>query len=210
MRRAAAAIGLVIWAGSALATGVTDDHDCFAADYERRISACTELIDQSGLPSQLLGSAYAMRALAYSLKGLYDTAIRDYDEAISLVPEFAVALNNRAWAYFKSGRAAAGLPDVERSLRIQPTSPHAFDTRAHIRQAAGDVEGALRDYETAMRFGGERMIRLYQCGLAANKLYQGAIDGVYTAEFRRAMQVCVAGADCDPLPPDEECRAATS
>ena len=78
-----------------------------------------------------------MRALAYSLKGRYDTAIRDYDAAIAMKPDFAVALNNRAWAYFRWGRAATGLPDVERSLRISPTSAHALDTRAHIRQALG-------------------------------------------------------------------------
>ncbi|MCL4766537.1 MAG: hypothetical protein KJZ80_09925 [Hyphomicrobiaceae bacterium] len=205
----AAMVGMLV-AGPVLAAGAMDDHDCFSGDNERRISGCTELIERSGLPSQMLGSAYAMRALGYSLKGLYDTAIRDYDAAIRLVPDFAVALNNRAWAYFRSGRAAAGLPDVEHSLRIQPTSPHAYDTRAHIRQATGDPTGALRDYEAAMRFGGERMIRLYQCGLAALRIYRGAVDGAYTVELRRAMQVCVASQDCDPLPPDEECRAVTS
>lgn len=210
MKLWAAAIVAVLVTGHALAAGAMDDHDCFSGDNDQRISGCTELIDRAELPPQMLGSAYAMRALGYSLKGLYDTAIRDYDAAIRLVPDFAVALNNRAWAYFKSGRAPAGLPDVEHSLRLQPTSPHAYDTRAHIRQAAGDRAGALRDYEAAMRFGGERMIRLYQCGLTALKVYNGAIDGAYTVELRRAIQACVARSDCDPLPPDEECRAVTS
>jgi hypothetical protein len=54
------------------------------------------------------------------------------------------------------------------------------------------------------------MIRLYQCGLAAHKLYAGAIDGRYTPDLRRSLQVCVRTSACDPLPPDEECRAATS
>lgn len=210
MKRWAAAIVGLLAAVPLVAADPLDDHDCFSADNDRRITGCTELIERSGLTGQLLGSAYAMRALGYSLKGLYDTAIRDYDEAIRLVPDFAVALNNRAWAYFKSGRAEMGRPDVERSLQLQPTSPHAYDTRAHIRQATGDPDGAMRDYDAAMRFGGERMIQLYQCGLAALGLYGGAIDGVYTPELRRAMQVCVARRDCDPLPPEEECRAVTS
>lgn len=211
MKRWAAVIaGAVLMAGPVLASGAMDDHDCFSGDNDRRIVGCSELIERSDLPQQLLGSAYAMRALGYSLKGLYDTAIRDYDAAIRLVPDFAVALNNRAWAYYKFGQAAVGLPDVERSLRIQPTSPHAYDTRAHIRQVTGDSSGALRDYEAAMRFGGERMIRLYQCGLAALNIYRGGIDGIYTVELRSAMQICVARQDCDPLPPDEECRAVTS
>lgn len=210
MKRCAAAILAFVVAGPVLASDALDSHDCFSGDNERRITGCTELIERPGLPQQLLSSAYAMRALGYSLKGLYDVAIRDYDAAIELMPDFAVALNNRAWAYFKSGRPSEGLPDVEHSLRVQPTSPHAYDTRAHIRQATGDPSGALRDYEAAMRFGGERMIRLYQCGLAALNIYRGGIDGIYTVELRRAMLACVASPDCDPLPPDEECRAVTS
>ena len=211
MRRWGAAIaGLFLATGTCWASDAMDDHDCFTADNERRITACSELIEQPGVATQTLGSAYAMRALALSLKGNYDPAISDYDEAIKLVPDFAVALNNRAWAYFKSGRAEKGLPDAEHSLRVQPVSPHSYDTRAHIRQVMGDPDGALRDYESAMRFGGSRMIRLYQCGLAAHQLYKGAVDGNYTTELRRAMQVCVRDTGCDPLPPDEECVAATS
>ena len=210
MRRWAVAIAGFFAAVPLVAADPLDGHDCFSSDNERRITGCTELIERSGISGQLLGSAYAMRALGYSLKGLYDTAFRDSAEAIRLVPDFAVALNNRAWAYFKSGRPQSGQPDVERSLQLQPTSPHAYDTRAHIRQALGDPDGALRDYDAAMHFGGERMVQLYQCGLAALGLYGGAIDGIYTPKLRRAMQVCVARRDCDPLPPDEECRAVTS
>ncbi|HEX7074915.1 MAG TPA: hypothetical protein VF226_12815 [Hyphomicrobiaceae bacterium] len=210
MKRWAVAIALLVAAAPLAAADPLDGHDCFSSDNERRIKGCTELIEGAGLTGQMLGSVYAMRALGYSLKGLYDIAIRDYDEAIRLVPDFAVALNNRAWAYFRSGRPEAGRPDVDRSLQLQPTSPHAYDTRAHIRQVTGDPAGALRDYDAAMRFGGERMIQLYQCGLAALGLYGGPIDGAYTADLRRAMQACVVSKDCDPLPPDEECRAVTS
>ena len=96
-----------------------------------------------------LSQVYAMRALAYSLKGRYSTAIQDYDMAIGIQPDFAMALNNRAWAYFRWGKAAIGLPDVEQSLELSPTSPHTLDTRAHIRQALGDPAGALRDYNKA-------------------------------------------------------------
>lgn len=210
MRWWVAALAWLFLAIPQAAADPLDGHDCFSSDNERRIPGCTELIERSGVTGQLLSSAYAMRALGYSLQGLYDTAIRDYDEAIRLMPDFAVALNNRAWAYYKSGRPQTGLPDVERSLQIQPTSPHAYDTRAHIRQVTGNTAGALHDYEAAMRFGGERMVQLYQCGLAALGLYGGPIDGAYTPALRSAMQACVARRSCDPLPPDEECRAATS
>jgi len=200
----------------ALAAGLTGQAradaatDCFSEDIERRIEGCTALIEQRDESVADLSVAYAMRALAYSLKGRYDTAIRDYDAAIAMKPDFAVALNNRAWAYFRWGRAATGLPDVERSLQLSPASAHALDTRAHIRQALGDPQGALNDYDSAMLHGGARMIKLYQCGLTEARLYTGEIDGTWRPELMQALELCVRDKGGDPLPADEQCRAATS
>ena len=184
--------------------------DCFSEDIERRIAGCTALIEQRDQSVADLSLAYAMRALAYSLKGNYDIAIQDYDVAISMRPDFAVALNNRAWAYFRWGKASTGLPDVERSLQLSPSSPHALDTRAHIRQSLGQIQAALQDYDRAMWFGGARMIKLYQCGLTEQRLYTGEIDGTWRPELQEAMEKCVRNKTCDPLPADEHCRAATS
>ena len=201
---------LVLAAGLAAPARADAAADCFSEDIERRIEGCTALIEQRDQSVADLSFAYAMRALAYSLKGSYATAIRDYDMAINMRPDFAVALNNRAWAYFRWGKAATGLPDVERSLQLSPTSPHTLDTRAHIRQAMGDPQGALSDYDKAMWYGGARMIKLYQCGLTEARLYTGEIDGNWRPELTEALQKCVHDKGCDPLPADEQCRAATS
>lgn len=184
--------------------------DCFSEDNQRRIVGCTRLLDVPGLSKAERSLAYAMRALAQSLQGQYDKALPDYDKAIELDPSSAIALNNRAWAYYKIGRARRGLRDVERSIELQPSSAHAHDTRAHIYQDMGDTGAALADYERAARFGGERIVKLYQCGLTSFGLYKGSIDGMYSAATREAMRACVSKRDCDPLPADEECRLATS
>ena len=206
---AAIAFACVVSAGRAGTVG-PGSGDCFSDDNERRIAGCSRLIETPGATGSELALAYAMRALAYSLKGRYDLALPDYDSAIEAQPDFAIALNNRAWALYKSGRGDAGLADVERALELSPHSPHALDTRAHIRQAGGEAELALADYELAMRFGGEHMVRLYQCGLQAAGLYSGEVDGLYTRALRQALEQCVASSGCDPLPADEECRKATS
>jgi tetratricopeptide (TPR) repeat protein len=202
---------IVLIAGSSLSVGRADSAaDCFSEDIERRIEGCTALIESGDERSADLSLAYAMRALAYSLKGRYERAIPDYDEAIRMKPDFAVALNNRAWAYFRWGKPDQGLPDVEKSLEYSPTSAHSLDTRAHIKQALGEPEAALRDYDRAMWYGGGRMIKLYQCGLTEQRLYTGEIDGIWRPELAQAMQKCVRDKACDPLPADEHCRAATS
>ena len=184
--------------------------ECFSENNERRIAGCSELIENPALDSGTRSLAYAMRALALSLRGALDEALPDYDMAIRLDPLSAMALNNRAWVLFKLNRLTEGLTDVERSLALAPMSPHAHDTRAHLRQALGEPEAALGDYEQAMRYGGEHLVKLYQCGLEAQGLYAGPIDGLYTSDTRTALKTCVATTTCDPLPPDEECRAATS
>ena len=215
MKRSAgliATLALMIVCATAVARAqdAASQLDCFGKDNERRISGCTALIE-SGVASQAqLSSIYAMRALGYSLKGEYATAIRDYDVAIQMQPNFAVALNNRAWAYFRWGRASSGLTDVEESLRLEPTAAHTLDTRAHIRQVMGDPKGALSDYTKAMYFGGVEMTRLYQCGLTEAGLYEGRIDGIWRRELQEAMEKCVVSTTCDPLPADEQCRPSVS
>ena len=122
---------------AALATVIDPSLDCLSEDNERRISGCSAMIETPGLPPEQLSVAYGLRALGYSLKGWFDKAVADYDKAIGLNPDFAAALNNRAWAYYKLGRPQQGAGDVERALELAPGNPYALDTRAHIHQSSG-------------------------------------------------------------------------
>jgi len=195
---------------SALATDIDPSTDCLSDDNERRISGCSAMIETPGLPTGQLSIAYGLRALGYSLKGWFDKAVADYDKAIDLNPDFPAALNNRAWAYYKLGRPQQGAGDVERALRLTPDNPYALDTRAHIHQSTGDAAAALSDYELAMRYGGETIVKLYQCGLRSQSLYFGALDGVYSSDVQRALHVCIDRKGCDPLPADTDCRPSVS
>jgi tetratricopeptide (TPR) repeat protein len=185
--------------------------DCFNEESLRRIPGCTALLEGGAKLSTTERSlAHAMRALAYSLQSQFAEALKDYDEAIRLKPDFDVALNNRAWALYKMKRFAEGMADVEKALTIAPWSAHAFDTRAHLHQVEGRIREALQDYILAMRFGGEKLVKLYQCGLESHGLFNGAIDGLETEDLRKALATCVRDQSCDPLPPEEECRRPTS
>ena len=81
------------------------------------------MIDTPGLPDEQRSLAYGMRALAYSLLGMFDKALVDYDAALKIKPDFPLALNNRAWAYYKLGRPADGVADVEKALRAVARQP---------------------------------------------------------------------------------------
>jgi tetratricopeptide (TPR) repeat protein len=208
---AAAGLALMMLiGGTAPAAADQAASDCFSDDFPRRIQGCSDLIATPGLSPSELALAYSARGLAYSVQGRYELALPDYDASLKLDPNSPIALNNRAWAHFKSGSPERGSDDVEKALALLPDSPHTLDTRAHIYQSRGDTRAALRDYERAMRYGGEPIIKLYQCGLQANGLYPGEIDGLYTSDMRKAMEACVATTGCDPLPAEEECRKVTS
>lgn len=207
----AASIFVSIMAGgrSVVATPL-EGHECYSKDVMRRIEGCAALLQLPHLAPSVRAQAYALRALGLSLIGRYDEAVADYDKSLAIEPNHAVTLNNRAWALYKMGRVGDALPDVEKSLRRDNSSPHAFDTRAHLRQARGEADGAYRDYRKAMDLGGTKMVRLYQCGLQAYGLYQGPVSGIFSASLDDALRLCVKRTDCDPLPPDEECKAALS
>jgi hypothetical protein len=210
-RLIAAVLALLVLSGAGADLPASDPaQDCLGEDNEKRISGCSALIETPGLPPEQLSLAYGLRALGYSMKGLFEKALADYDQAIGLKPDFPAALNNRAWAYFKLGRASEGAGDVEKALELAPGSPHALDTRAHIRQVEGDAEGALADYELAMRHGGGPIVTLYQCGLRSQGLFFGPLDGVYSGAVKRALRLCVDMRGCDPLPADEDCRPTVS
>jgi hypothetical protein len=72
---------------------------------------------------------------------------------------------------------------------LTPDNPYALDTRAHIHQSTGDAAAALSDYELAMRYGGETIVKLYQCGLRSQSLYFGALDGVYSSDVQPAARL---------------------
>jgi len=198
--------------GGAVALAHVDDPmiDCLSDNNERRISGCSAMIDTPGLPAEQRSLAYDMRALAYSLLGMFEKAIADYDVALKMKPDFPLALNNRAWAYYRLGRPSEGAADVERALALSPGSPYALDTRAHIQQSLGNGRAAFADYDLAMRSGGASIVKMYQCGLRSQGLYFGALDGVYSPGVEQAMRACAGNRQCDPLPSDSDCRPEVS
>ena len=83
-------------------------------------------------------------------KEAYAPAIDDYGKAIKLDPKLGMAFNDRAWAYFRMGRAFEGLPDAQIAVELEPDNPLSLDTRAHIHEALGNKAAAVSDYRRAL------------------------------------------------------------
>ena len=69
------------------------------------------------------------RGNSYQFKGELGTALSDYDAALKLDPNFALAYNNRAVLYKKMGERAKALADYEAALRLDPGNENAINGR---------------------------------------------------------------------------------
>jgi tetratricopeptide (TPR) repeat protein len=118
-----------------------------AGRYERAIADYDQAIRHDPATAFIY---HANRGKALSELRDYDGAVADYDRAILQQPRYAIAHNGRAWALFKAGRFAEALESSEQALKLNPADAPSFDTRGHIREALGDLDGALADYRAAL------------------------------------------------------------
>jgi len=118
---------------------------------EPQIAACTVLIDGNADNPKVSAIAHSNRGNAYIRKGEYAQAIKDYDEAIKLMPNFANAFNNRGVAYQKMVDYDRAIQDFDAAINIDPNYASAFANRAETYQKMGDYPNALKDLDEAIR-----------------------------------------------------------
>lgn len=109
-----------------------------------------ELIDTFNPTSakSRLGMAYV-----YKAQRMFREASEIYDALIERNPRNARLLRERAEVYYLSGRMAAALDDVNRSIQMAPRDPYSYILRAQIRYAKQDKEFARRDLNQALELG---------------------------------------------------------
>lgn len=170
------AVGVAISAPSIAQTD-QDTRWCHGEDNatsEQKIAGCTAVIKQSG-NHEARAYAYNARGGQYYYKGLHKRAIRDYDQAIRLRPNYAHAINNRCWARAIVGRLNDALNDCNKAVELQPQIGNTFENRAMIYLRLGQLRLAIADYDRALKLDPESADDLYGRGIA--KLKSGDKEG---------------------------------
>jgi uncharacterized caspase-like protein len=113
------------------------------------IPACTRLLG-SGRSGANLAAVYLQRGNAWYVKGDYDGAIADYNEAINRNPQFTDAYLNRGRAWFKRGDFSHATKDFSQAVRLDPKSTRAYNDRGLSLYNEGELDLAIKDFGKAI------------------------------------------------------------
>ncbi|MFZ5511854.1 MAG: KGGVGR-motif variant AAA ATPase [Pseudomonadota bacterium] len=88
-----------------------------------------------------------------------DEAIRNYDRAIDLKPDYLEAYLSRAEAYRQQGRGDQALRELEKVVAIKPDSAEAYFKLAELNAESGRREQALDLYQRTLALGPTPQLR---------------------------------------------------
>jgi tetratricopeptide (TPR) repeat protein len=103
-----------------------------------------------------------------------DRNITDYNEAIRLDPNKAVAFGNRCAAYFNKGDADRAIADCNEAIRLDPKRALGFIRRGAAYARKGDAERAITDYNEAIRLDPKSAVAFCNRGKAKLKINQAS------------------------------------
>jgi tetratricopeptide (TPR) repeat protein len=85
------------------------------------------------------------------LRGDYKGALADFNQALKLNPNNAVAYQERAGVRFSLSDRIGAIADLDQALRLDPQLALAYAYRGVYRAASGNQSGAQADVEQALR-----------------------------------------------------------
>jgi tetratricopeptide (TPR) repeat protein len=109
------------------------------------ITDCTQSINSGKWKGRSLAAYYSNRANAYHEQGDNGRAIADYNEAIRLDPERAMAFLGRGIAFSDKGDNDRAIADFSELIRLDPKFTRAFVTRGMAFGDKGDNDHAFAD-----------------------------------------------------------------
>ena len=95
-----------------------------------------------------------------------ERAIEEYDEAIRLNPNDAIAYKNRGTAYRNLGQFERAIEDYAEAIRLNPNDAIAYYSRGTDYCNLGQFERGIKDYTEAIHLNPDDVDAYYNRGLA--------------------------------------------
>ena len=103
-------------------------------------------------------------------KGEYEEAIKHYDQAIDIYPQFTETYNNRGITKDRLSRHEEAIADYDQAIRINPQFAEAYYNRGTTKDVLGRHEEAIADYDQAIRINPQYAQAYYNRGNAKDIL----------------------------------------
>ncbi|MTJ45766.1 serine protease [Dolichospermum flos-aquae] len=125
------------------------------------------------------------RAVFYNNRGIVRNdlgdkpgAIDDYNQAIKINPNDALAYYNRGVVRKKLEDKQGAIDDYTQAIKINPNFTEVYNNRGVVRYDLGDKQGAIEDYNQAIKFNPNFTEAYYNRGVVRYDLgdKQGAIE----------------------------------
>jgi tetratricopeptide (TPR) repeat protein len=162
--RLAIIVAAVGWCGSLAA----EEDLCSYGSGDAAIADCTRAIQSGRFTGHALALKFSNRGVEWRLKGDYERAIADYDEAIRLDPKYADARYNRCIAYNRTQKYDLALPDCNEAIALGPVAnalnatgeeklssdrskSDYYTQRGVAYQGRQEIDRAIADYSEALR-----------------------------------------------------------
>jgi tetratricopeptide (TPR) repeat protein len=121
-----------------------------AVTVDQRIEGCSAVIKAARDKGDKLAEAFNNRGIGYRLKGEYERAIQDYNQAIKLNAKFAAAYNNRGVAHDGKGDYDRAIADYDQAIKLKP-SAEAYFNRGNAHLGKSHYDHAIDDYNQAIK-----------------------------------------------------------
>jgi Tfp pilus assembly protein PilF len=82
-----------------------------------------------------------------------DAAFADFDRAIAICPEFALAYLTRGLLFRMTGNLDRAMADYDHAIALDPNMPDAFAARGDVYRGKGDLDQACRRWTSVPAHG---------------------------------------------------------
>ncbi len=103
-------------------------------------------------------------------EGKYQEAVLIFDKVLAQQPDDATCMSDKAVALFHLQKKVEALAILDYAQHLEPTNPYRYASRAFVKEAMGDLQGAIADYQKAIELDPEDMVAYNNLGLLEEKL----------------------------------------
>jgi Flp pilus assembly protein TadD len=109
---------------------------------------------------------YFLRGCSYHELEMYSEAVKSYQKAISLNPDFTEAFVNLGVAYYQLGKYSKAIDAYKKALLLSPHSPSLYNKLGSIYILHGSYTKALDSFRKASEIEPQNPVSHYNLGIA--------------------------------------------